>query len=65
MVPGGADGIGRSFPNLTYTCVVRMTPRLDYITWEDVLKKGGQKKSRILKNKTVHSCIILLFNKTI
>ena len=34
------DGIGTSSPNLTYTCVVGTAPRLEYITWRDVLKEG-------------------------
>ena len=34
------DGTGKSSPNLTYTCVVGTAPRLEYITWRDVLKKG-------------------------
>ena len=33
------DGTGRSPPNLTYTCMVRMTPRLQYITWKNALRE--------------------------
>ena len=33
------DGTGRSPSNLTYTCVVRMIPRLQYITWKNALRK--------------------------
>ena len=40
------DGTGRSSPNLTYTCVVGITPRLGYITWKDVLKRGEGKIKR-------------------
>ena len=40
------DGTGRSSPNLTYTCVVGATPRLEYITWKDILKRGGSEKRK-------------------
>ena len=40
------DGTGRNSPNLTYSFVVETTPRLEYITWKDVLKEE-RKKSRI------------------
>ena len=32
------DGTGRNPPNLAYTCSVRMTQRLQYITWKNALK---------------------------
>ena len=56
------DGTGMSSPNLTSTCMVGMAPRLEYITWKDVLKQGEGKK---IKEKDWNSCTILLFNKTI
>ena len=34
------DGTGRNPLNLAYTCVVRMTRRLQYITWKNALKAG-------------------------
>ena len=33
------DGTGRNPTNLAYTCVVRMTLRLQYITWKNALKE--------------------------
>ena len=33
------DGTRRDPPNLTYTCVMKMTPRGQYITWKNVLRK--------------------------
>ena len=54
------DGTGMSSPNLTYTCMVGTAPRLEYITWKDVLKKEEE-----IKDKDWNSCTILLFNKTI
>ena len=59
------DGTGRSSPNLTYTCMVGIIPRLQYIAWENVLKKGWEKKSSNFYDKTVNSCKTLLINKTI
>ena len=34
------DGTGRDPPNPTYTCVVKMTPRGQYITWKNALRGG-------------------------
>ena len=48
------DGIEMSSQNLIYMCMVRMIPRLQYIAWEDVLKKG--EKSSNLDNKRINSC---------
>ena len=33
------DGTGRDLPNPTYTCVVKMTPRGQYITWKNALRE--------------------------
>ena len=33
------DGTGRDPPNPTYTCVVKMTPRGQYITWKNALRE--------------------------
>ena len=38
------DGTGRSSQNPIYTCMVKMTPRSWYITWE-----GGQGKEKTLE----------------
>ena len=40
------DGIGRSSHNPIYTCTVRMVPKLWYITWEGVQRKGDCKTYR-------------------
>ena len=34
------DGTGRDPPNPTYMCVVKMTPRGQYITWKNALREG-------------------------
>ena len=34
------DGTGNDPPNPTYTCVVKMTPRGQYITWKNALREG-------------------------
>ena len=36
------DGTGRNPPNLAYMCVVRMTRKLQYITWKNALKAGRE-----------------------
>ena len=36
--------------------MVGMIPRLQYTAWEDVLKKGWEKKSSNFEDKTVNSC---------
>ena len=36
------DGIGKDPPNPTYTCVVKMTPRGQYITWKNALRKKSE-----------------------
>ena len=33
------DETGRDPPNPTYTCVVKMTPREQYITWKNALRE--------------------------
>ena len=33
------NGTGRDPPNPTYTCVVKMTPRGQYITWKNALRE--------------------------
>ena len=40
------DGIGRSSHNPVYTCTVRMVPKLWYIMWEGVQRKGDCKTYR-------------------
>ena len=46
------DGIGRDPPNPTYKCVVKMTPRGQYITWTNALRKGIRtSKQRVLRRK--------------
>ena len=36
--------------------MVGMIPRLQYIAWENVLKKGLEKKSSNFEDKTMNSC---------
>ena len=47
------DGTGRDPPNPTYTCVVKMTPREQYITWKNALReKIGTSKQLMLRRKS-------------
>ena len=44
------DGIGRDPPNPTYTCVVKIIPRGQYITWKNALReKIGTSKQLMLR----------------
>ena len=46
------DGTGRDPPNPTYTCVVKMTPREQYIIWKNALReKIGTSKQVVLRRK--------------
>ena len=56
------DGTGRDPPNPTYTCVVKMTPRGQYITWKNTLRKRiGTSKQRGLRRKTLWNKKLNLF----
>ena len=47
------DGTGRNPPNPTYTCVVKMTPRGQYITWKNALREGiGTSEQLIPRRKS-------------
>ena len=47
------DGTGRDPPNPTYMCVVKMTPRGQYITWKNALRgKIGTSKQVMLRRKS-------------
>ena len=47
------DGTGRDPPNPTYTCVVKITPRGQYITWKNALREGiGTSKQLMLRRKS-------------
>ena len=47
------DGIGRDPPNPTYTCVVKMTPKGQYIIWKNVLRERiGTSKQLMLRRKS-------------
>ena len=47
------DVTGRDPPNPTYTCVVKMTLRGQYITWKNVLREGiGTSKQLMLRRKS-------------
>ena len=46
------DGTGRDPPNPTYTCVVKLTPKGQYIIWKNALrKKIGTSEQRVLRRK--------------
>ena len=46
------DETGRNPPNPAYTCVVKMTPRGQYITWKNALRKEiGTSEQRVLRRK--------------
>ena len=47
------DGTERDPLNPIYTCVVKMTPREQYITWKNALRKReiGTSKQRVLRRK--------------
>ena len=46
------DGTGRDPPNPTYTCVVKLTPRGQYIIWKNALrKKIGTSEQKVLRRK--------------
>ena len=47
------DGTGRDPPNPTYTCVVKMTPRGQYIIWKNALReKIGTSKQVMPRGKS-------------
>ena len=47
------DGTRKDPPNPTYTCMVKMTPRGQYITWKNALKKKiGTSKQSMLRRKS-------------
>ena len=47
------DGTRRDPPNPTYTCVVKMTPKGQYITWKNALRrKIGTSKQVMLRRKS-------------
>ena len=41
------DGTGRDPPNPIYTCVVKMTPRGQYITWKNALRERDQNSKQV------------------
>ena len=46
------DGTGRDPPNPTYTCVIKMTPKWQYITWKNALREEiGTSKQVTLRGK--------------
>ena len=45
------DGIGRDPPNPTYTCVVKMTPRGQYITWKHALREMIGTSKRVVPRR--------------
>ena len=46
------DGTGKDSPNPTYTCVVKMTPIGQYITWKNALRGAmGTSKQVTLRGK--------------
>ena len=64
------DGTGRDPPNPTYTCVVKMTPRGQYITWKNALREGigiseqlmPRRKSHEIKNSArINDKLIVIF----
>ena len=42
------DGTGRDPPNPTYTCVVKMTSREQYITWKNALREGIETSKQLM-----------------
>ena len=45
------DGTGRDPPNPTYTCVVKMTPRGQYITWKNALREKIETEKRVVSRR--------------
>ena len=45
------DGTGRDPPNPTYTCVMKMTPGGQYITWKNAPKRGMGTSKRIVPRR--------------
>ena len=65
MVLEGAGWDRKKFPESNLHVCGRDDTKIGVYNMERCTKRGDWKKSRIFENKTVHSCIIILFNKTI
>ena len=48
------DGTGRDPPNPTYTCVVKMTPRWQHITWKNALREGIETSEQLMPRRKSH-----------
>ena len=48
------DGSGRDLPNLTYTCVVKITPRGQYITWKNALREEIGTSEQLMPRRKSH-----------
>ena len=58
------DGIGRDPPNPIHTCVVKMTPKRQYITWKNVPKRGmGTSKRIVPRRKSYEIKNLACFNE--
>ena len=48
------DGTGRDPLNPTYTCVVKMTPRGQYITWKNALRGEIGTSEQLMPRRKSH-----------
>ena len=48
------DGTRRDPPNPTYTCVVKMIPRGQYITWKNALREGIETSKQLMPRRKSH-----------
>ena len=45
------DGTGRDPPNPIYTCVVKMIPRGQYITWKNALREEIETSKQVMPRR--------------